>query len=216
MWVHGYDHDHDFHGHKAWWGERRYNYISILTLDYYQYVLSSISLFYDALRNLRSTVTTSYSRDHPPVNPEACTMRQPSFFWFLLSLDKNKFVADFVLKVQVLIYRLQKMTNSPVHSILQPTSNAGPSQTSLEQHPLLSDYKLFKPSTRPVTSPGESRNSLCLLAFVTHSPSTPSRRIFHSDAYRPQSSSGNVVCANSGINQRATTAPGRARGRIES
>jgi tether containing UBX domain for GLUT4 len=51
------------------------------------------------------------------------------------------------------------MSNSPVHSILQQTSNVGPSQTGLE-HPLLSDFKLFKPSTRPVTSPGERKFTL--------------------------------------------------------
>ena len=66
---------------------------------------------------------------------------------------------------------------------MQPTFNVGPSQTGLE-HPLLSDFKLFKPSTRPVTSPGESQISLYLLAF-THSPSAPSRRILHSDLYGP-------------------------------
>jgi len=44
------------------------------------------------------------------------------------------------------------MSISPVHSILHQTSNVGPSQTGHE-HPLLSDFKLFKPSTRPITSP---------------------------------------------------------------
>jgi len=44
------------------------------------------------------------------------------------------------------------MSNSPVHSIPQHTSNIGPSQTNFE-HPQLADFKLFKPSTRPITSP---------------------------------------------------------------
>jgi len=45
------------------------------------------------------------------------------------------------------------MSNSPVHSILQQTSNVGPSQTAGLEHPQLPDFKLFKPSTRPATSP---------------------------------------------------------------
>jgi len=44
------------------------------------------------------------------------------------------------------------MSHSPVQSILQQSSNVRPSQTNLE-HPLLSDFKLFKPSTRSVASP---------------------------------------------------------------
>lgn len=41
------------------------------------------------------------------------------------------------------------MSNSPIHSIPQETSNVGPSQTS----PQLTNFKLYKPSTRPITSP---------------------------------------------------------------
>ena len=54
-----------------------------------QYVfLLSFYISKDVLCNLRSNGTASYSRDHLPVNPEACTMRQSSFSDFGLSLMK--------------------------------------------------------------------------------------------------------------------------------
>ncbi|KAF8802422.1 hypothetical protein BYT27DRAFT_7341316 [Phlegmacium glaucopus] len=45
------------------------------------------------------------------------------------------------------------MSNSPVHSIPQQASDVGPSQAASLEQPQLSDFKLYKPSTRPAASP---------------------------------------------------------------
>lgn len=59
------------------------------------------------------------------------------------------------------------MSNSPDHSIPQQTSDAAPSQAAAGlDHPRVPDFKLYKPSIRPVMSPGESRNLLCLVKFT--------------------------------------------------
>ena len=61
------------------------------------------------------------------------------------------------------------MTNVPVHAILQPTSNVGSSQAGLE-HPLPSDYKLFKPSIRPVNDHRDSPSIKTLALYTRDAP----------------------------------------------